>query len=263
VVQPVGQRKAVDMQHVQADSWELRFSVVVPVLNEQEKIKTIIEHLRSQDSNGGCEIIVVDGDPKGSTINLIQDKDVVTAVSEKGRAFQMNAGAALAHGEILLFLHADTRLPDSAFVKIWEVLQDDTYVGGAFDLGINSDRFGLKLIALRARLRCRRTRIPYGDQAIFLRRRYFEEIGCYKEIVFMEDVELMLRIKKRGDRIFIFRDRVKTSPRRWEKEGIIYTTVRNKIVANLYKLGVSPTKLAKYYRNHGEEADDMTGAKDK
>ena len=248
------------MQHTQASSKEFRFSVVVPVLNEQEHINAVIDHLRSQDTGGNCEIIVVDGDPQGSTIKLIQDKLVVTAVSDKGRACQMNAGAALTRGEILLFLHADTRLPDGAFGKIWEVLQNTEYVGGAFDLGIDSDRFGLKLIALRARLRCHRTRIPYGDQAIFLRKKYFDEIGRYKEIAFMEDVELMGRIKKRGDRIFIFRDRVKTSPRRWEKEGIIYTTVRNKIVANLYKLGVSPERLAKYYRNHGDHADEQSGA---
>jgi len=248
------------MHQIQTNLNECRFSVVVPVLNEQEHINSVIDHLRGQDPEGECEIIVVDGNAQGGTIKLIQDEDIVSVVSDKGRARQMNAGAALARGQILLFLHADTRLPDGAFDKIWRVMENTEYVGGAFDLGIDSDRFGLKLIALRARLRCHRTRIPYGDQAIFLRRKYFDEIGGYREIAFMEDVELMGRIKKRGDRIFIFRDRVKTSSRRWEKEGIIYTTVRNKIVANLYKLGVSPEKLAKYYRNHGDHADDKSGA---
>jgi hypothetical protein len=93
-------------------------------------------------------------------------------------------------------------------------------------------------------------RIPYGDQAIFIRKSYFDKIGRFKEIPLMEDVELMRRIKKKGDKIFIIRDRVKTSARRWEKEGIFYTTLKNQILVSLYYLGINPHKLVKYYRRH-------------
>lgn len=238
------------MKHTRGASKEYRFSIVIPVLNKQDQINTLIEHVHSQDYEGACEIIVADGDPQGRTIKVIRDENVISITSKKGRASQMNAGAELAHGEVLIFLHADTKLPPNALEKISQVLEDAKYVGGAFDLGIDSDSLLLKYIATRTRFRSRLNRIPYGDQAIFIRRSYFDEIGRFKDIPLMEDVELMRRIKKRGDKIFILRDRVKTSARRWEKEGIFYTTLRNRLLVGLYYVGVSPDKLAKYYRRH-------------
>ncbi|MHC4571112.1 MAG: TIGR04283 family arsenosugar biosynthesis glycosyltransferase [Planctomycetota bacterium] len=237
-------------RHTRQASNEYRFSIVIPVLYEQDQINSVIEHLRSQYLKGVCEIIVVDGDSRGETIKAIQDREVVSITSAKGRAIQMNAGAAVARGEILIFLHADTRLPPGALKKINTVLENEKYVGGAFDLRIDSDRLFLKYIAARASLRSRLNRIPYGDQAIFIRKNYFDKIGRFKEIPLMEDVELMRRIKRRGDKIFILRDRVKTSARRWEREGVFYTTLKNQMLVNLYYLGVSPDKLAKYYRRH-------------
>ena len=110
----------------------------------------------------------------------------------------MNAGAAVARGRILLFLHADTQLPPGGLLKIVDVLEDDQYIGGAFDLGIDSKRLFLKFIAARARLRSRLSRIPYGDQAIFVRKTYFEQIGGFKEFPLMEDIDFMKRIKRNG-----------------------------------------------------------------
>jgi rSAM/selenodomain-associated transferase 2 len=159
----------------------------------------------------------------------------------------MNTGAAVAHGEILIFLHADTTLPDNALGKISRALQDRNYVGGAFDLRIDSDRLFLKYIATRASLRSRWNRIPYGGQAIFIRKKYFDQIGGDKEIPLMEDIDLMRRIKKDGKQIVIFSDKVITSARRWESEGALYTTLRNQILVRLFYLGVSPHRLAKYY----------------
>lgn len=161
----------------------------------------------------------------------------------------MNAGAAVAKGQILLFLHADTYLPPNAFGKVSEILKNPQYVAGAFDLGIDSDNLFVKAIALRARIRSRLTRVPYGDQAIFIRREYFNEIGRFKEIPIMEDVDLMCRIRKRGDKIFILPDRIKTSARRWEHEGILFATLRNAVLVNLFRFGVSPDSLARYYRS--------------
>lgn len=236
--------------HTQRATNECIFSIIVPVLNETNQINPLIEHIHSQGLGCPYEVIVVDGDPQGSTIKVIQDKGAIAITTEKGRGRQMNAGAAAARGKILIFLHADTKLPPDAFEKISKVLENEKYVGGAFDLVIDSDRIMLRYIAARARLRSRLNRIPYGDQAIFIRKSYFDKIGRFKEIPLMEDVELMHRIKKRGDKIFILPDRVKTSPRRWEKEGVFYTTLRNQVLVNLYYLGVNPDKLAKYYRRH-------------
>ena len=223
------------------------FSIIVPVLNEAEHINPLIEHVRSQRFAGSYEIIVVDGDPQGGTTNVIRDKSIKAIRAGQGRGRQMNAAAAAAEGEILIFLHADTKLPPNALEKISQVLEDAKYVGGAFDLGIGSDRLFLKYIAARASMRSHLNRIPYGDQAIFIRKSYFNKIGRFKEIPLMEDVELMRRIKKDRGKIFILPDKVITSPRRWERDGAFYTTLKNQVLVALFYLGVSPVRLAKYY----------------
>ena len=221
------------------------FSIIIPVLHELKKINLLLEDLQEFEEN--FEIIVVDGNPNRETINIIRNKDIKILVSKVGRGRQMNTGVAGASGEILIFLHADTQLPVTALDRIRHALKKKQYVGGAFDLSIRSDKLILKVIAKCASLRSRLTRIPYGDQAIFIRKDYFNKIGGYKEIPLMEDVELMQRIKKRGDKICILSDRVFTSPRRWEKEGIICCTLRNWIIIILYLIGISPDKLARYY----------------
>jgi rSAM/selenodomain-associated transferase 2 len=160
----------------------------------------------------------------------------------------MNKGAVAATGDILLFLHADTLLPTGAFEKIITIMRTGRYVGGAFDLGIVSDRTSYRIIECAASYRSRLTRIPYGDQAIFIRKDVFMGLGGYREFPIMEDVELMRSIKRSGHRIFIIATKVKTSPRRWEKEGIIYCTVRNWVLMTLYLLGVKPNTLARFYR---------------
>jgi rSAM/selenodomain-associated transferase 2 len=230
-----------------------KFSIIIPVLNEAELINPLIQRLRAQALMNTAEVIVVDGDPDGSTISLIHDHKTTCATSDPGRACQMNTGAAIARGKILIFLHADTKLPPDALKKIDEVFENKELVAGAFDLAIDSDKLILRYIAARARLRSRLNRIPYGDQAIFIRRAYFEKIGRFTEMPLMEDIDLMRRIKKDGQRIYILKDRVTTSARRWEKQGAIRTTLINQLLVSLYYLGVSPKKLAAYYRNHRTE----------
>ena len=203
------------------------FSIIVPVFHEAERINDLIAHLRHLGPEKEREIIVVDGAPEKDTLPVIRDDRVVKISSEKGRAKQMNAGASVARGEILVFLHADTELPACAFNRIRTFISKREYVGGAFDLGIKSDKLIFKVIAFLASLRSRLNRIPYGDQAIFIRRDYFNEISGYREIPLMEDVELIRRIKRSGKKIWIFYDRAMTSPRRWEKEGVIYCIFRN------------------------------------
>ncbi len=223
-------------------------SIIIPVLNEAQDIDSLITHLRSRDRGSDVEIVVVDGDPAGSTIKAVRDAQAVTAVSKPGRAAQMNRGAILANSDVLLFLHADTFLPQNAFTRIREVLQDAEFVAGCFDLHIRSTRKVFRITERYVARRTRITRIPFGDQAIFIRREYFERVGGYREIPIMEDVELMRRIRKRGDVICIIPENVLTSARRWEQEGVVLTTMRNWTLQLLYVLGVPPERLGRFYR---------------
>lgn len=222
-------------------------SVILPVWKEVSIINHTIGNILSSEYRGDMEIIVVDGSAEGETTHAVQNKKVQKIVSEKGRSQQMNAGATIARGGILLFLHADTLLPRNALHAISSIMQKKELVGGAFDLGIDSPRSVFRLIETAASLRSRITRIPYGDQGIFIRKDYFHAIGGFKEIPLMEDVDLMRRIKKAGDKICILPLKVKTSPRRWEKEGIVRCTLRNWALITLYCLGFSPEKLTKLY----------------
>ena len=234
-----------------------KFSIVVPVLHEGTRINDLIGHLHRLDTEKTCEIIVVDGAQERDTLRAIHYNHVIKISSEKGRAKQMNAGASFAKGEILIFLHADTKLPPQAFKKIHAVMEQKGYIAGAFDLGIKSNRLVFKVIAFLASLRSRLNRIPFGDQGIFIRREYFNKVGGYKEVPLMEDVELMRRIKKSGKKIWIFYDRAMTSPRRWEKEGVIYCTLRDWTLQVLYFLGVSPHKLAIFYKSEYRKRSEV------
>jgi len=226
-----------------------KFSIIVPAFHERDRINGLIEHAKRLDSGNDVEIIVVDGAPEKDTLGAIHSNNVIKISSEEGRARQMNAGASVASGEILVFLHADTELPPRALEKIGSLMERGDYVGGAFYLGIKSDKFIFKLIAILSSLRSLLNKIPFGDQAIFIRREFFHKIGGYKEIPLMEDVELMKRIKKSGNRIRILYDRVMTSPRRWEREGVIYCTLRNWMLQMLFSLGVSPYQLIRFYKS--------------
>lgn len=227
----------------------MNLSIIIPALNEAPTINRTIDSIFDLPYDGTFEVIVVDGSPERETTGAIRREDVKKVFSKKGRAHQMNMGALSACGEILLFLHADTELPDNALNTISSVLSEGHYVGGAFDLGIKSDRSAFRLIEMGASLRSRVTRIPYGDQGIFIRKEYFDAADGFKELPLMEDVELMRRIRAAGDKIYISSDKVRTSSRRWEREGIVYCTLRNWVMIALYFLGVAPDKLVKFYKD--------------
>ena len=229
-------------------------SIIIPVLNEADSINAIIEHLSSLKAQGGFEVVVADGSPDGTTLNTIkpvihQNIVLKTTLAPKGRGSQMNRGASLANGNILIFLHADTTISQKAITRLqWEVKNNRAAVGGAFNLGIHSPKIIYRLIEYMANKRSRITRIPYGDQAIFLRKKYFFKIGGFAEIPLMEDVDIMQRIKKKNDKIAILPIKVQTSPRRWEKEGALYGTLRNWLLISLYLIGMSPDRLARFYK---------------
>lgn len=223
-------------------------SIVIPVYHEAPILNALIAHLVRLPFTGKREILVVDGAPSGDSLRAIQAPQVRKLIAPPGRGIQMNAGARRAGGEILLFLHADTHLPPDGLNQIAEAMQASAAVGGAFDLAIDSPRACFRLIERAASLRSRVTRVPYGDQAIFIRRGYFMDIGGFAEIPIMEDVELMQRIRRRGRRIMLLPCRVATSPRRWERTGICRNTLRNWSLLALFHLGVAPERLGRFYR---------------
>lgn len=225
-----------------------KYSIIIPVYKEKEIINDIIQKLKTLENNDRSEIIVVDGDQNKSTLKYISDNSVIKISAAKGRAVQMNTGADFAKGEILIFLHADTILPFNALNKIGKIIKNKKYKAGAFNLSIDSKKNIYKLIGYISSIRSRITRIPYGDQAYFIKKDYFFYIGKFKNIPIMEDVELMNRIKKAKGKIFIFYEKVKTSVRRWEKEGVIRCTLRNWTLIILYYMGFKPEKLVKFYK---------------
>jgi rSAM/selenodomain-associated transferase 2 len=165
--------------------------------------------------------------------------------SRRGRAVQMNWGARHAQGEILLFLHADTLLPAAGLEAVRRALQAGA-VGGAFRLAIMPSTPALRLVAWGTNLRARFAQLPYGDQALFMSRQIFEALGGYDEIPFMEDVRLVQALRQRG-RLTLLPQAVHTSGRRWQRDGVLYTTVRNTVLITLYFWGVPPAKLQHWY----------------
>lgn len=227
---------------------EHHLSVIIPVLNEAYIINRTLLHLLNRVDACGPEIIIVDGDPGGSTLAAVTAADVKKLKAPKGRGSQMHQGARLASGAIFLFLHADVVLPKDALLQIARVCGRPDIAGGAFSLGIASDRPVFRLIEKMVSVRSRLTKTPYGDQAIFMKKSFYDKIGGFRDIPLMEDVDVMRRLKQAGGRIVILPDKVATSPRRWEKEGVLYCTLRNWLLITLYFLGVSPQRLAKFYR---------------
>ena len=230
-------------------------SIIIPVYNETATINQTLGYLADFYQEIKPEVIVVDGNPAGNTIASIdpffhsKKMQLRTIISPKsGRAVQMNAGAGLAKGKFLLFLHADTILSTQAGQRIPHLMEDTSISCGAFSLGINHPGKAYRLIETMANLRNRITRLPYGDQAQFFRKDYFDSLGGYADIPLMEDVEIMQRVKKRTDRCRILPEKVFTSARRWEKEGLVYCTLRNWTLISLYSFGVSPHTLARFYR---------------
>lgn len=232
-------------------------SVIIPVWQEMETICGALDYIEQIGRNSSYEVVVVDGDRQGSTIATIQsnpkwsDNSSIQCLisSKKGRANQMNYGAERAIAPVLLFLHADTKLPSNAFQKIITVFRRSPHItAGAFDLSIDSPRWIFRVIGKVSSWRSRLTRIPYGDQGIFIRRETFEAVGGFANVPLMEDVILMRSLKKRHMKIVFIGEPVVTSARRWEREGIIQCTLRNWCLIILYYLGAAPNFLAKFYR---------------
>ncbi|MCL6752985.1 TIGR04283 family arsenosugar biosynthesis glycosyltransferase [Nostoc sp. CCCryo 231-06] len=222
----------------------VRISIIIPTLNEAENIK---EAIATTQLNTNIEVIIVDGGSKDDTIKIAQSLGVKVISSSPGRAVQMNTGAVAATGEILLFLHADTCLPTGFDDMVRTALQQPGTVAGAFKLRIDAPLLSLRWVELGVNLRSHFYQMPYGDQAIFLTKAVFQQIGNFPELPIMEDFELMRRLKRTG-RIVIIPTPVVTSARRWLQKGVFKTTLLNQIVIIAYLLGVSPERIRCWYR---------------
>lgn len=243
-------KKAPAPLHLQAG-----VSIIIPVYQEPH-LDAFIQNI-AQQNYPEKEIWIVDGDPQGSSIvPLVSLASTINNLHllispDKGRAAQMNAGAKQAQGDILLFLHADTQLPPNALYQIVNGLQKQPQaVGGAFDLGIDHPHPIYRWIERVSSWRSRCTGIPYGDQALFFRRSAFLAWGGFPLLPLMEDLALGRFLNQQQQpRIFI-QQRAMTSARRWEKEGWVYTTLRNWILASLFLLGVPAHRLTHFYPLH-------------
>ena len=224
-------------------------SIIIPTLNEADHIDRIL----GQASRGeGVEIIVVDGGSTDATRERAAAHGVRLSGSPVGRARQMNQGAALARGEIYFFLHADSRLPRGYDGVIRRTLEDDDVAAGAFSLGIEADTPGLRFIESWANLRSRWLDLPYGDQGLFLKAARFRACGGFPDLPIMEDVVMIGRLRRTG-RIRTVPECLYTSPRRWQRLGVLRTTFVNQAVLTGFLLGVAPGRLARWYRRWPED----------
>jgi uncharacterized protein len=226
-----------------------RVSVIVPTINEETNLPETLEKLVGMDD---VEVIVSDGGSNDRTRETAEAYGATVVQGRAGRAAQMNAGAGMARGNILVFLHADTRLPEDWLDHVRAALATPGIAAGAFSLGIDGNRRSLRVIEKLANFRSRRFQLPYGDQAIFVKADLFRRIGGYADLPIMEDVELIARLRKYG-RIRTAHERVLTSSRRWTRIGVLRTTAINQIMMIGYKLGVAPATLSRlYHRDRGK-----------
>lgn len=217
-----------------------RISVVVPTLNEVSCLAGTLAALRRL---GECQIVVVDGGSDDGTVALASAADAVLA-GPRGRAAQMNHGAAHADGDVLLFLHADCRPEPGALESLRRVLR--RHVAGCFSMRVEAAGLAYRAIDEAATARVRLTGLAYGDQGLYLRRETFERVGGFPPLRFMEDVFISRRLRRLG-RLGVSPRRVSVSDRRWRKVGVVRQTLTNWTLTALAMAGVGPDRLAGHY----------------
>jgi len=219
-------------------------TVIIPTLNEAPTIAQTVRHTAGL---GFDQIVVVDGSSSDHTRTLAEALGFARVLTSKpGRARQLNTGAQTCRSDVLLFLHADTRLPDTAKQNIESALADPALVGGRFDVRFDSPSAWAPVISAFMNLRSRLTRISTGDQAIFVRREIFERLGGFSDIPLMEDIEFSSRLKRMGPTAALH-ETVTTSFRRWKQQGPLRTILLMWLLRFLYWMGVSPQRLAHLY----------------
>lgn len=227
-------------------------SVIIPVLNEAAEIRQTLEQVLTGEN---LEVIVVDGGSQDKTVEIVQayvgqgesSTSLRLLSSPPGRALQFNVGLQAAQGEWVLLLHGDTRVPRGFDMLIRELLRDEGVVAGAFELAVASQAWPLRWVEWGVRWRSRGLGFPYGDQGLFLSRERLVQLGGIPDLPLMEDFELVRRLQRQG-RVAIAPVAVVTSARRWEGLGVLRVTWLNQLIVLGYLLGISPKRLAQWYR---------------
>jgi hypothetical protein len=238
---PVWERSRIHNDH---NFTPKNISVVIPALNEAENIA---ETLLSIGHEKNIQVIVADGGSQDNTVSIAESLGAKVINVLPPRSKQMNRGAAEATGDVLLFLHADTRLPKNFDWLVLGSLAQPGIAAGAFELRIDAPTPALRLIERMANWRSRCLRTPYGDQGIFMLSRVFHEAGGFPDFSIMEDFELIRRLRKKGE-IITLSAPVLTSSRRWQNLGILKTTLINQLVIIAYYMGIPPDTIARLYR---------------
>ncbi|MFH7241400.1 MAG: TIGR04283 family arsenosugar biosynthesis glycosyltransferase [Spirulina sp.] len=223
-------------------------SVIIPTLNEGGTLASTLDRLLQEPN---LEVIVADGGSTDDTCAQAQAKGVQVVQATGGRGAQLNQGAAVATGEILIFLHADTQLPANVEILVQQALAEPDTVAGAFDLAIDGPGWRLRWIEQGVKWRSRWLRLPYGDQALFLTAEHFHRMGGFANLPIMEDFDLVQRLNRQG-RIAMVSTPVTTSNRRWQRLGVWRTTVANQAMVIGYLLGLDIHSLAHWYRSLGK-----------
>ena len=232
-----------------ADVWDAPLlSVIVPTLNEEATIGRALERVRDSE---GVEVIVADGGSRDATREIAERFGASVLEVAGGRAAQLNAGAAAAKGQQLLFLHADTLLPVGYTGLIRRTLDCPATVAGAFRFRTDGSGAALRLMEWGANIRSAVFRRPYGDQGLFMEKRVFDEVGGFAALPIMEDYELVGRLRRRG-RVATVWEAAVTSARRWQRLGVLRTTLRNQAMVAGFHAGVAPERLARFYRGPRE-----------
>ncbi len=221
----------------------MSISIIIPVRNEEEAIGACLDRLPDCPD---IEILVVDGSSTDQTVAKIHQRKQNVIPSTPGRGSQQHAGALAASGDVLLFLHCDTRLPHNFAVQVTHILKDTKTAAGAFRLRIDARGMGYRIIEWGANLRSRMIQLPYGDQALFMRRTTYFAAGGFPEQLILEDTVLVSRLKKQG-RIVLAPSSMTTSARRWQQHGIIRTTVVNQLILVGQATGIPAARLAQWY----------------
>ncbi|MDX1531431.1 MAG: TIGR04283 family arsenosugar biosynthesis glycosyltransferase [Rhodothermales bacterium] len=224
-------------------------AVVIPALNEAAALPATLSSVA--DQAGPAEVVVVDGGSADATRAEAEAAGVRVIVAERGRAQQMNAGAAASSGDGLLFLHADTTLPPDALARVREALADPAVAGGCFRLRFDRDSFWLRFWTLPLRMRWHRW--AFGDRALFVRRSVFDAVGGFPEQPLFEDLDLVRALRRRGR--FVFLDAaVTTSARRFEAGGPFRQQLRNLVIWAGWLVGADPARLRHLYPYREREA---------
>lgn len=230
---------------IELDKSNKKISIIVPVYNEAPAINKLIDNL--EQFKDYCEIIFVDGGSDDGTDRIIEKKYKLFYSPKKGRSYQMNYGASLSKGNILLFLHADSLLPDDAPGQILKIIRRG-YKVGCFKIKFDSKNILMKICGFMSNLRVRLRNIAFGDQGIFIIKSYFYKLGGFAEIPLMEDYQLSMDIKADREKIALTRTKIETSERRFVKKGRFRTMIEMQKLQYMYRKGKDIDIIANLYK---------------